>query len=233
MSHVRIIAGAALASAALLCAEPGALAQQPDQGATGAVDPTLARDAMAVLDRFCARCHGGPSVSPRADRGGFTYVLDIDKLVANGLVVRYTPDESELYQRVRDGEMPPDEAHALTPAQIDTVRRWIDAGAPTLRPEPEQIEGMLITEEERSHWSLQPIERPPLPEVQHADRVRTPIDHFVLARLEEQGFSFSADADRATLLRRLSFDLVGLACLVADSRRSPTSARTGHQLFAM
>src|SRR5690606_16975701 len=96
---------------------------------------------------------------------------------------------SYLFQRIRDGEMPPGELHKLTPEQIDTVRRWIDAGAPTLRPEPQEVDGYLITEEERSHWSFQPIKRPPLPAVQHPERVRTPIDNFVLDRLETEGFT--------------------------------------------
>jgi hypothetical protein len=167
------------------------------------------RDVRPLMKAACFHCHGEESVVE-----GSLDVRLARFLKAGGdsgpAIVPGDAEGSYLFQRIRDGEMPPDEGHALTPEQIDTVRRWIDAGAPTLRPEPDQIEGMLITEEERSHWSLQPIVRPRLPDVQHAERVRTPIDNFVLARLEEQGFTFSADADRATLLRRLSFDLVGL-----------------------
>jgi mono/diheme cytochrome c family protein len=178
-------------------------------GAADSPPVSFERDVRPLMKAACFHCHGEDGVVEGA--------LDVRlaRLMTAGgdsgpAIVPGDAEGSYLLQRIRDGEMPPDEGHKLTPEQIETVRRWIDAGAPTLRPEPEQIEGMLITEEERSHWSFQPIARPPLPAVQHADRVRTPIDNFVLAKLEEQGFTFSADADRATLLRRLSFDITGL-----------------------
>ncbi len=67
-----------------------------------------------------------------------------------------------------------------------------------------------ITEEDREHWSFRPLERPELPEVSQPKLVRNPIDQFILARLEENGLSFSPPADHATLIRRLAFDLTGL-----------------------
>ncbi|HLW66487.1 MAG TPA: DUF1549 domain-containing protein, partial [Gemmataceae bacterium] len=60
------------------------------------------------------------------------------------------------------------------------------------------------------HWAFQPITRPPLPTVKHADWPRNPIDHFILARLEKEGLAPAPEADRGTLIRRLKFDLVGL-----------------------
>jgi hypothetical protein len=64
--------------------------------------------------------------------------------------------------------------------------------------------------EERAHWSFQPLHRPPVPRVRTASRVRTPIDAFVLAKLEERGLGFSPPADRRELIRRVTFDLLGL-----------------------
>jgi hypothetical protein len=64
--------------------------------------------------------------------------------------------------------------------------------------------------EERAHWSFQPVHRSPVPRVGAASRVRTPIDAFVLAKLEERGLGFSPPADRRELIRRATFDLLGL-----------------------
>src|SRR3954447_17450284 len=67
-----------------------------------------------------------------------------------------------------------------------------------------------ITAEERAHWAFQPLKRPQVPAVRDRARVRNPIDAFVVARLEAEGLCPSPEADRPTLLRRLSFDLTGL-----------------------
>ena len=167
------------------------------------------RDVRPIFKAACFQCHG--------EDGNAEGGLDVRlvRLMATGgesgaAIVPGDSAASFLYQRIRDGEMPPEESHRLSDKQIEVVRRWIDSGAQTLRPEPEAIDGFLMTDEERSHWSFQKIERPKIPNVKNGHRVRTPIDAFLLARLEEQGFTFSADADAATLLRRAMIDLVGL-----------------------
>ncbi|MCA9027876.1 MAG: PSD1 domain-containing protein [Planctomycetaceae bacterium] len=167
------------------------------------------RDVRPLLKAACFHCHGEGGMQESG--------LDVRlaRLMQTGgdsgpAIVPGDSENSLLFQRVRDGEMPPEASHRLTEAQIATIGRWIDAGAPTLRPEPEAIDGFLITEEERSHWSFQPIEQPSLPRVEHADQLRTPIDAFLLAKLEAQGFTFAEDAPSASLLRRVMFDLVGL-----------------------
>ncbi len=167
------------------------------------------RDIRPILKAACFQCHGEESVIE-----GSLDVRLARFLIAGGesgaAVVAGNREESLLYQRVRDGEMPPDEAPQLKPEEIETIGRWIDAGAPTLRPEPETIDSHYITEEERAHWAWQPIARPALPDVQHPELVRTPIDAFLLAKLEQQGFAFSPEPERRTLLRRLAIDLTGL-----------------------
>src|SRR5262245_11764478 len=62
----------------------------------------------------------------------------------------------------------------------------------------------------REHWAFQKLARPPLPRLRHAERIRTPADAYLLAKLEEKGMTFSADADRLTLIRRAFLDLWGL-----------------------
>jgi hypothetical protein len=117
-----------------------------------------------------------------------------------------------LLQRVRDGEMPPgDGIKKLTADEVALIEKWIAVDAPTARPEPEEISGeIFITEEDRRHWAFQPIVRPAPPAPQDSERVRTPIDAFLLNRLEQHEASFSPDADRRTLVRRACFDLIGL-----------------------
>jgi hypothetical protein len=115
-----------------------------------------------------------------------------------------------LYQRVAAGEMPPS-GKPLPPQDLTTIVRWIDAGAPTARPEPTSLaDGDVFSEEERSHWSFQPVRRPALPQVNQPQLVATPVDAFLLARLEATGQSFGPEADRRTLIRRLAYDLTGL-----------------------
>jgi mono/diheme cytochrome c family protein len=172
---------------------------------------TFERAVRPILKAHCFRCHG----EGEKMRGG----LDVRLrrfLVAGGdlgpAVVPGKPGESLLLERIRAGQMPPGkEAKRLSAGEIGLIERWIATGARTSRPEPEKIgAGAFFTEEERNFWSFQPIRRPPVPAPTHADRVRTPIDAFLLQRLEEEGASFAPNADRWTLLRRVHFDLIGL-----------------------
>src|SRR5687768_3489702 len=68
----------------------------------------------------------------------------------------------------------------------------------------------------REHWAFHTPIRPELPEVRNSDWPRTPVDYFILARLEKEGLQPSAEADRVTLLRRLSLDLIGLPPTIAE-----------------
>src|SRR5690606_14328259 len=108
------------------------------------------------------------------------------------------------------GEMPPGEVKV--PAdQIALIERWIASGAATVREEPESLPpGIDITPEDRAFWAFQPLVRPAVPPAEPADRVRTPIDAFVVAKLKEHGLGFAPDADKRTLIRRAAFDLTGL-----------------------
>src|SRR5262249_3454450 len=89
----------------------------------------------------------------------------------------------------------------LTEAEVGLVRKWIDQGAKV-------AEASAAAKE--THWSFRPVRRPDLPAVKNAAWVRNSIDAFVLARLEKEGIAPASEADRPTLLRRLSLDLIGL-----------------------
>lgn len=166
------------------------------------------RDVRPLLKAACFHCHGESGVT----EGGLD--VRLVRLLSTGgesgaAIVAGKADDSLLFQRIRDGEMPPDPAHLLKPHEVDTIRRWLDAGAATLRPEPESLDGPLITAEEQAHWSFQPVQRPAVPEVAHGELVANPIDAFILQKLEASGYQLAPRVDRRTLLRRLSFDLLG------------------------
>ncbi|MBM4003151.1 MAG: DUF1553 domain-containing protein [Planctomycetes bacterium] len=167
------------------------------------------RHVRPIFKTYCLDCHGGgETLNGNLD-------LRLRRLVEKGgdsgpALLVGKGAASLLVQRLRAGEMPPGEKK-LTAEQIGLIEKWIDGGALTSRTEPEQLpQGIDITPEERSHWAYQPIVRREPPSFEAADRVRTPIDAWILARLRENGLSFSPDADRITLVRRLAFDLTGL-----------------------
>ncbi|MBX7164709.1 MAG: DUF1553 domain-containing protein [Pirellulales bacterium] len=157
------------------------------------------RDIRPLLSKNCFACHGpdehAREAELRLDRREGLFGQDG---TGAAIVAAGDPAASILYQRITatdDAErMPPSgKHHPLDADQIDRVRRWIEQGAAW-----------------QSHWSFEPPTRPQLPEVSDAPWCRTPIDRFVLARLERESLRPSPPTDPVTLLRRLSFDLTGL-----------------------
>ena len=124
--------------------------------------------------------------------------------------------DSTLYKRVAgigDLARMPFGGQPLAPAQIELIRAWIDQGAEI--PEAE-APAYAPSEAARKHWGFIAPVKPPIPMVSHKAWVQNPIDAFVLARLEKEGLSPSPPADRVTLLRRLSLDLIGLPPTAAE-----------------
>src|SRR6185369_15954771 len=117
---------------------------------------------------------------------------------------------SVLLKMVQSGDMPKRDKK-LTHEQVDLLRKWIAAGAKTSHAEPAALAtGSHITDEERAFWSFQPIHPPAVPATKPKDRARTPLDAFLISALAKQKLGFSPDAEKITLLRRASFDLIGL-----------------------
>jgi hypothetical protein len=111
---------------------------------------------------------------------------------------------------LRSGKMPRSEKK-VPEKEIGLIESWIAAGAPAARPEPEEVpRGFFLTEEDRGFWAFRPIRRPPVPSLERGERIRTPVDVFVLAKLREEGLDFAADAAPSALIRRAYFDLLGL-----------------------
>ena len=166
-------------------------------------------DVRPILKAHCWQCHG----EEKDVKGGFDARLARFLLKGGESGPAIVPGkhaESLLYKRVVSGEMPPGKKQ-ISARETSTLARWIDSGAATARPEPEILTARdAFTEEERRHWSFQPIHRPTLPHVEQPGRVRTPVDTFLLSRLESQGLSFGVEAGKRKLIRRLYFNLTGL-----------------------
>jgi hypothetical protein len=163
------------------------------------------RDIRPILSQHCFACHGPDSGAREAGlrldrREDATAELDsgLRAIVPRDLAA------SELWSRVStqdaDLRMPPaSTGRTLTRDQLELLRRWIASGA-----------------EYQSHWSFAPPHRSSPPVVRDAEWPRNEIDRFVLVRLEREGIEPSPEADRATLVRRLSLDLVGLPPTVGE-----------------
>jgi mono/diheme cytochrome c family protein len=156
---------------------------------------TFNRDIRPILSDNCFACHG-----PDQNRRMAGLRLDVrSEAVRRGAIVPGKPDQSSLIARVMAKQpqvrMPPPSTHReLTPAQRSLLRQWIAEGA--------QYE---------KHWSFVPVpKRVALPNVKNGAWVRSPIDRFVLARLERERIPPSPPASRTDWLRRVTFDLTGL-----------------------
>jgi hypothetical protein len=161
--------------------------------ATGEAPADLGKDAVALFRARCVRCHGADKPKAKLD---LTTPESLRRGGKHGPVVAAgKPDASPLWQLVRDGHMPPKEP--LSDGERDLLRRWIEGGA-------------LAPRAAATHWAFRPLDRPPVPVVRHRERTRTDIDRFIEAALEAKGFALGPEADRATLLRRVCFDLTGL-----------------------
>ncbi len=175
---------------------------------------TFERHARAVFKAYCLDCHGAGEKMP----GGLDLRLR-RFAVAGGTsgpaIVPGDPGKSLLLQRIKAGEMPPGEKK-VPAEQVAVLEAWIAGGALARSDEPATLPpGLGITAAERAYWFYQPLRRPDAPTFAD-ERVRTPIDAFVLAKLRAKGLDFNPDADRATLIRRATFDLTGLPPTPAD-----------------
>ena len=171
-----------------------------------AADDVLFRDKVApILETRCVRCHGD-----LAPKGGLN-LTTLSELLEGGetgpAVVPNKPDESVLLDKI-SGNLPemPLKEKPLSAAEVAGIRAWIEHGA-------EWPAGLVLHDrrlEGQRWWAFEPISRPEAPRVKNRGWTRTPIDPFILSELERHGLRPSAEADRRTLIRRLSFDLLGL-----------------------
>ena len=166
---------------------------------TAAQEPTFNRDIRPILSNNCFACHGPDSAAREADLSLHTRAGATSEQRNGGpAIVAGDADASELLRRVAHADpaerMPPsDTGKRLSIDEIDALRRWIDAGA-----------------EYEPHWAYIVPTRPELPAAGDDDWVRNPVDAFVLQRVRDAGLEPGDVADKRTLIRRVSLDLIGL-----------------------
>ncbi len=171
-------------------------------------------EVRPILVEQCYECHSG-----KESKGGLR-VDKKDPLLAGGdsgkVLIPGDPRSSLLAEAIRyknaDLRMPPDSP--LKAREVEAIEKWIEMGAPDPRTGSDENDanvpmGMSI-EVGRAFWSFQPISDPPIPSVKNPNWPRTPLDAFVLAKLEANGLVPSPPADKRTLIRRVTFDLTGL-----------------------
>jgi mono/diheme cytochrome c family protein len=199
-SSIRVL----VAGAALLLFGGLDLSAEP-KAATPSTEVDFNRQILPILSDHCFTCHG-PDQNQRKAKlrldtkdGAFADLRGGGKAIVPGKL-----DDSELIRRISstDAEeiMPPTgKGKPLIPAEIDLLKRWIKEGAPWT-----------------THWAFTAPKRPDLPSVSDAKWSRTPIDRFILARLDHEGLRPSTEASKTTLLRRVTFDLTGLPPTLAE-----------------
>ena len=154
--------------------------------------PDFTHDIAPVFKAHCLKCHSG--ISPAAG-------LDLSSVAAMRKAGVIAPGKSILVQRLSglSGAQMPMGAAPLTPGDIKLIATWIDEGAVD-----------LAKGRSAAHWAYVAPVAPTIPLLKNASWVRTPIDSFVLRRLRAEGLKPSPEADRPTLIRRLTLDLIGL-----------------------
>ncbi|MBS0263353.1 MAG: PSD1 domain-containing protein [Planctomycetes bacterium] len=170
--------------------------------------PRFTAEIQPLLKRHCVKCHGPAkqeaqlnlSTASGVIRGGMNGAVLVPHDVGNSL----------LWKRVADDEMPPESP--LSEDEKALLKNWIAAGAPGL-PSRDKVAGAVAG---KDHWAFQPLQAVAVPAVRDKSRLANEIDDFLQSELERQGLSLAPAADRATLIRRVSFDLTGLPPTVAE-----------------
>ncbi len=168
-------------------------------------DRVFREQVAPIFEKRCVHCHGA-----ELPKGGLSLTTGagLNRGGKNGpAVVAGKPEESPLLDMVSGDEpVMPQKGKPLSKEEVESLRRWIDQGA--------HWPGGLALRDRRfdgqGWWAFQPLKRPAPPAVRERAWVRTPIDAFVLGRLEAERLHHSPEADRRTLIRRLTFDLHGL-----------------------
>ncbi len=196
MNRVRELGAKCFRKVSLLAA--AALCTHGVPEAAGETEIQFNRDIRPILSDTCFACHGPDKNTRKAklrldieeeakrDRDGYR-AIDVAKPLSSELLARIASTDDD------ERMPPPDSGKKLTPRQIELLKQWVEAGAPW-----------------EGHWAYIPPQRPPVPAVQDSALVENEIDHFIIGRLKKPGLKPSSQADRRSLIRRVSLDLIGL-----------------------
>ncbi|HYF33737.1 MAG TPA: PSD1 and planctomycete cytochrome C domain-containing protein, partial [Prosthecobacter sp.] len=164
---------------------------------------TFEKDIRPIVKAHCTHCHG----EEEELKGDVDLRL---RRFMDDLLVPGQPANSDLVKIIRSGEMPK-EGKQVSEEELALIEKWIAQGAKTARPEPATLApGPLISDEDRQYWAFQAVKRAQVPTDVDAAKVRTPVDAFLLRSMREKSLTFAPEADRRTLIRRVTLDLTGL-----------------------
>jgi len=174
-------------------------------------DPLFKTEILPVLEKNCVKCHSPQQKMARLDLSSFTGMMEGSS--SGPVIAPGKPERSLLWKLIENGQMP--QGGKLTVAEKQLIKSYIQYGRfPAAAAETDAAaqarEAARISPQERNWWSFRkPVKSAP-PAATNQSQVRTPIDAFILARLEQRGWKMQAEADRPTLIRRAYFDLIGL-----------------------
>lgn len=169
--------------------------------------PMWQHEVLPILQKNCVGCHGGEHTMAKLDLTKFESVLKGG--ISGPPITPGHPEMSLLWTMIDSNKMPV--GGELSAADKQLLKAWVQNGRfPTKEKLDEDRVAAKITPEARKFWSFQEPVKSPLPRIENSDQVVTPIDAFVLAKLEEKGWKLQPEADRRTLIRRAYFDLIGL-----------------------
>ncbi len=176
------------------------------------------KDVLPILKANCFKCHGGEA-KVQADfritsRAGIVKGGELGPVINDA-----KPDESLLLQAINYGDlkMPPNAK--LSADKIAVLTKWVKLGLPWSSTADYGVESEKKhagSSDGGDYWAYQPIKRPTAPSVKNSQWVKSPVDAFVLAKLEAKGLNPSKSADKVALLRRAFYDLTGLPPSIAD-----------------
>lgn len=167
-------------------------------GAMAADKVDFNADVRPVLSHTCFHCHGADESSRKAELRLDLPAEAMKQRKGTTPVVPGSPEKSDAWRRITSTDLkiqmpPPDSKISLKPQEIETLGRWIKQGAVYAK-----------------HWAFEPPKLPAVPKIADGAVAKNPIDNFVVAKLPERGLKQNPEADRNTLIRRLSLDIIGL-----------------------
>ncbi len=183
--------------------------------------PKFESDIAPILETRCLKCHGDGKLEAGLDlRRRFLILKGGD---SGAGFVEGKPEESLLIQKIAADEMPPKDEGRLDEKQKALLRRWVASGAKTVAekeaPLDEAEQASRVSDEDRAFWAFQTPKKSAVPKFEISNlksQISNPIDAFLLAKLAEKGLAFNPEASKSVLLRRVTFDLLGLPTTIEE-----------------
>jgi cytochrome c553 len=205
----------ALMAVSIFSSGPFCHASEP--GSQTEADEFVATKVRPLLKARCFECHGPEDQRTEEELAGNLQLISRKAMLAGGdtgpAIVPGQPEKSLLIKAVEwdELEMPPD--NKLPNGEIAILKKWIAMGAPWPEGEDHAVtkkDAFPLEQRRASHWAWQPLASPQPPEVADAEWPRRPLDRFVAVARQEKNLPHATDADRRTLIRRMSFAIIGL-----------------------